>query len=314
MRDLVADTRLSCKDLVLPVFVADGISEPRPVPSMPGVYQHTPQSLLELSDRVKDSGMVGVMVFGVPRPEDKDPTGSIGLSPDCILNTSLTALRERHGDDLVLMADTCVDEFTSHGHCGVLGTNSHGDTVVDNTATLQQYQQLALAQSTAGAHVVSPSGMMDGQVAAIRSALDDMNHIDTSILAYSAKYASAFYGPFRDAVGSSLEGDRATYQQDYRNRTESLREIALDVAQGADMVMVKPAMAYMDIISDAAQLADVPIAAYQVSGEYSMIAAAGEKGWIDPAAALLESVVSLKRAGAGIILTYGAVEIAQHLS
>ncbi|MBY4569193.1 delta-aminolevulinic acid dehydratase [Gordonia sihwensis] len=310
MRRLVAETRLHPSQLVLPMFVADGIDEPRPISSMPGVVQHTVDSLRAAAHDAVDAGVGGLMLFGVPRAEDKDATGSAGDRPDGVLNRGLEALRADFGDETVLMADTCLDEFTDHGHCGVL--TESGD--VDNDATLRRYESLAVAQARAGAHVVGPSGMMDGQVAAIRDALDAEGFIDTTILAYTAKYASAFYGPFREAVDSSLVGDRRTYQQDPANRLESARELLADLEEGADMVMVKPAMSYLDIVRDVADRTDAPVSAYQVSGEYAMIAAAAERGWIDFDAAIDESVLSIARAGASIVLTYAAPEVARRLA
>ncbi|WP_374968080.1 porphobilinogen synthase [Terrabacter sp. BE26] len=303
LRSLVAETRLHPRDLVLPVFVAEGLTEPRPIASMPGVDQHTLASVVELAHRCVAAGLGGIMLFGVP--QHKDATGSGAVDPDGILNVALRAVREAVGDDLVVMADTCLDEFTDHGHCGVLDERGR----VDNDATNLLYAEMAVAQARAGAHVVAPSGMMDGQVAVIREALDAEGFTDTVILAYSAKYASAFFGPFRDAVQSSLQGDRRTYQQDAANIVESLREIDLDIAEGADMVMVKPAMSYLDVIAAAAERASVPVAAYQVSGEYSMIHAAAANGWIDLEAAALESLVSIRRAGAQVVLTYFALDV-----
>ena len=308
IRALVAETRLHPSDLVLPAFVAEGITEPRPIESMPGVVQHTLDTIVAEARRAADAGLGGIMLFGVPTT--KDARGSGGTSPSGILNRALERVRGEVGDDLLVMADTCLDEFTDHGHCGVLDERGR----VDNDATLEVYAEMAVMQARAGAHVVGPSGMMDGQVAAIRAALDDAGHEDTVILAYSAKYASAFYGPFREAVQSSLQGDRRTYQQDPANIIESLREIDLDIAEGADLVMVKPAMAYLDVVAAAAERASVPVAAYQVSGEYSMIAAAAERGWIDRKATALETLVAIKRAGASVVLTYFALDAAEWLS
>lgn len=288
------------------MFVADGIDAPVPISSMPGVVQHTFDSLRATAADAVEAGVGGLMLFGVPKVGDKDLTGSAADSTDGVLNRALSLLRKDLGDDTVLMADTCLDEFTDHGHCGVLDAQGR----VDNDATLDRYVSMSLAQARAGAHMLGPSGMMDGQVAAIRAALDAEGFTDTSILAYTAKYASAFYGPFREAVGSSLQGDRRTYQQDAANRTEALRELSLDLAEGADIVMVKPAMSYLDIVRDVAEVADVPVAAYQISGEYSMITAAAERGWIDRDAAILESLTSIRRAGASIVLTYWAAEVA----
>ena len=288
------------------MFVADGLAEPREISSMPGVHQHTLDSLAKAAVDAVSAGVGGLMLFGVPRPEDKDAVGSGATDPDGILNRGLRRLQTELGDDTVLMADTCLDEFTDHGHCGVLAE----DGAVDNDATLARYVDMALAQADSGAHLLGTSGMMDGQVGAIRTALDAAQHTDTAILAYAAKYASAFYGPFREAVGSSLVGDRRSYQQDSANRRESLREVELDIAEGADIVMVKPAMSYLDILREVADVSTVPVAAYQISGEYSMITAAAQNGWIDRTAAVLESLLSIRRAGADIVLTYWAAEAA----
>ncbi|MGV9669373.1 MULTISPECIES: porphobilinogen synthase [unclassified Gordonia (in: high G+C Gram-positive bacteria)] len=309
MRRLVAETVLAPSDLVLPMFVADGIDAPREISSMPGVYQHTLDSLRKAADEAVRAGVGGLMLFGVPAAAAKDACGSGADDPDGVLNRALAVLHSDLGDSTVLMADTCLDEFTDHGHCGVLDDAGR----VDNDATLDRYISMSLAQARSGAHLLGPSGMMDGQVAAIRAALDAEGFTDTGILAYAAKYASAFYGPFREAVGSSLQGDRRTYQQDGANRIESLREVRLDLDEGADIVMVKPAMSYLDIVRDVAEMADVPVAAYQISGEYSMITAAAERGWIDRDAAIAESLLSIKRAGAKIILTYWAAEVAAAL-
>lgn len=306
MRSLVRETRVSPAQLVLPVFVRDGLSEPSAIESMPGVVQHTLDSLRREAVRAARAGLGGLMLFGVPLDSDKDAAGSCGEEPGSILNRGLAAVRGEVGDALVVMADTCLDEFTSHGHCGVLDAKGR----VDNDATLASYVRLAVSQADAGAQVVGPSGMMDGQVLAIRQGLDEAGHADVAILAYAAKYASAFYGPFREAVGSSLVGDRRTYQQDPANRREGLREAILDLAEGADMVMVKPASHYLDVLADVAAASDVPVAAYQVSGEYAMIAAAAERGWITREAAMAESVASIVRAGADIVLTYFALELA----
>ncbi len=308
LRSLVAETRVHPRDLVLPVFVAEGLREPRPIESMPGVRQHTLESVVDVARRCVAAGVGGIMLFGVP--ETKDATGSGGIAPDGILNLALRAVRDAVGDDLVVMADTCLDEFTDHGHCGVLDEQGR----VDNDATNELYAKMAVAQARAGAHVVAPSGMMDGQVAVIREALDAEGLTDTVILAYSAKYASAFFGPFREAVQSSLQGDRRTYQQDPANIVESLREIDLDIAEGADMVMVKPAMSYLDVVAAAADRSSVPVAAYQVSGEYSMIHAAAANGWIDLRATALESLTSIRRAGAQVVLTYFALDAADWLA
>lgn len=310
LRRLVAQTTVEPRNLVLPMFVADGIDEPRPIASMPGVVQHTRDSLRGAAADAVDAGVGGLMIFGVPREADKDSRGSAGVDPDGILNVALRELAKDLGDATVLMADTCLDEFTDHGHCGVLDTRGH----VDNDATNAEYVKLAVAQAESGAHVVSPSGMMDGQVAAIRDGLDAAGFTDVAILAYAAKFASAFYGPFREAVGSSLNGDRRTYQQDPGNAQEALREISLDIDEGADMVMVKPAMSYLDVVAAAAEVSTVPVAAYQVSGEYAMITAAADRGWVDERAAALESLTSIRRAGADIVLTYWAAEAAGWLA
>lgn len=291
---------------MLPMFVADGIAEPRPIASMPGVVQHTPESLRRAAVAAVDAGVGGLMLFGVPGEDDKDATGSVGIAPDGVLNAALRDLAAELGDATVLMADTCLDEFTDHGHCGVLDAEGR----VDNDATNARYVELAVAQADSGAHVVAPSGMMDGQVAAIRAGLDAAGHTDVAILAYAAKFASGFYGPFREAVASSLEGDRRTYQQDPGNAREALREIELDIAEGADMVMVKPAMSYLDVVRAAAELSPVPVAAYQVSGEYSMISAAAANGWIDMRTVALETLTGIRRAGADIVLTYWAADVA----
>lgn len=306
LRRLVAETSLEPRHLVLPMFVADGIDEPREISSMPGVFQHTPDSLRRAATEAAEAGLGGLMLFGVPRPDDKDAEGSGASDPDGILNRGLRWLADEVGDATVIMADTCLDEFTDHGHCGVLDANG----AVDNDLTLQRYVDMAVAQAEAGAHLLGPSGMMDGQVGAIRKALDGAGYTDVGQLAYSAKYASAFYGPFREAVGSSLQGDRRTYQQDSANRRESLREVELDIDEGADMVMVKPAMSYLDILRETADRSPVPVAAYQISGEYSMITAAEQNGWIDRDAAILESLTSIRRAGADVVLTYWATEAA----
>ncbi|MCV7432057.1 porphobilinogen synthase [Mycolicibacterium bacteremicum] len=310
MRRLVAQTTLEPRHLVLPMFVADGISESRPISSMPGVVQHTRDSLRRAAADAVTAGVGGLMLFGVPRAEDKDASGSVGLDPDGVLNAALRDLSADLGDATVLMADTCLDEFTDHGHCGVL--DAHGR--VDNDATNDQYIKLAVAQAHSGAHVVGPSGMMDGQVAAIRDGLDAAGHEDVAILAYAAKFASAFYGPFREAVDSSLSGDRRTYQQDPGNAREAVHEITLDIDEGADMVMVKPAMSYLDVVAAAAEISPVPVAAYQISGEYAMINAAAANGWIDLQASALESLTGIRRAGADIVLTYWAAEAAGWLA
>jgi len=310
LRRLVAQTSLESRHLVLPMFVADGIGEPRPIASMPGVVQHTRDSLRAAAAAAVEAGVGGLMIFGVPREVDKDAVGSSGLDPEGILNLALGDLAADLGDATVLMADTCLDEFTDHGHCGIVDQAGR----VDNDATNAQYVKLAVAQAQAGAGVVGPSGMMDGQVAAIRDGLDEAGFADVAILAYAAKFASSFYGPFREAVASSLLGDRRTYQQDGGNAREALREITLDVEEGADMVMIKPAMAYLDIVAAAAEVSPVPVAAYQVSGEYAMITAAAANGWVDGRAAALESLTGIRRAGADIVLTYWAADAAEWLS
>ncbi len=292
------------------MFVADGISQPRPISSMPGVVQHTRDSLRRAAADAVAAGVGGLMLFGVPRDEDKDACGSAGVDPDGILNVALRDLSKDLGEATVLMADTCLDEFTDHGHCGVLDSRGR----VDNDATNAQYVKLAVAQAESGAHLVGPSGMMDGQVAAIRDGLDAAGYSDVAVLAYAAKFASAFYGPFREAVASSLEGDRRTYQQEAGNGREALREIELDIAEGADVIMVKPAMAYLDVVRAAAEVSPVPVAAYQVSGEYAMISAAAANGWVDRRAAVLESLTCIRRAGADTVLTYWAAEVAGWLA
>lgn len=313
MRELVAETALRPADLILPMFFADGITEAREISSMPGVYQHTEDSLLRAAHEALDAGVRCVDLFGVPMDADKDFNGSQAWSETGVLNRALSSLRKEFGDDLLIMADTCLDEFTDHGHCGVVTEDRHGNAIVDNDATLPLYQQMAVAQARAGAHIVSPSGMMDGQIAAIRAALDEEGYQDVAIMAYSAKYASAFFGPFREAVGSSLQGDRRTYQQDPANLRESLLEAELDIAEGADFIMVKPALPYLDVLTRIADTSPVPVAAYQVSGEYAMIQAAGRNGWVDLDAVMMESLTSIKRAGANQILTYFAVDAARAL-
>nr|WP_281379759.1 porphobilinogen synthase [Flexivirga oryzae] len=307
MRRLVAETRLHPADLILPMFVKEGAQDPIALQSMPGVQQHTLDSLVKAAREAVDAGVGGLMIFGVP--EKRDEIGSGGTDPDGILNVALSRLRDELGDDTVLMSDLCLDEFTSHGHCGVLDAQGR----VDNDATLERYADMGVAQAEAGAHLVGPSGMMDGQVAVIRRALDDASHTDVGILAYAAKYASAAYGPFREAVESTLQGDRRTYQQDSANRTEALREVQLDLDEGADLVMVKPALPYLDIVRDVREMSDVPVVAYQISGEMAMIEAAAANGWIDRDAMVLEMLTSIKRAGAQAVLTYYATEVAQRL-
>ena len=310
LRRLVAQTSLEPRHLVLPMFVADGIDEPRPIESMPGVVQHTRDSLRKAAAEAVAAGVGGLMLFGVPCDEDKDAIGSVGIAEDGILNAALRDLTADLGDATVLMADTCLDEFTDHGHCGVLDARGR----VDNDATNARYIELAVAQANSGVHVVAPSGMMDGQVAAIRDGLDDAGHTDVLVLAYAAKFASGFYGPFREAVASSLEGDRRTYQQEPGNAREALHEIELDIEEGADIVMVKPAMAYLDVVRAAADVSPVPVAAYQVSGEYSMISAAAANGWIDLRTVALETLTGIRRAGADIVVTYWAADAAAWLA
>ena len=307
LRRLVSEVRLHPSELILPMFVKEGLREPLPLGGMPGVVQHTLDSLLEAAREAVAAGVGGLMLFGIP--EHKDEIGSQADDPEGILNRALSLLARELGDDTVIMADLCLDEFTSHGHCGVLDQAGG----VDNDATLDRYASMALAQARAGAEVLGLSGMMDGQVAYCREALDAAGFTDTVIMGYTAKYASAAYGPFREAVGSSLQGDRRTYQQDPANRTESLRELRLDLAEGADLVMVKPALPYLDVLSDVAAVADVPLAAYQVSGEYAMIEAAVERGWLDRDPVVLETLTSIRRAGAQTVLTYFAVHAARLL-
>jgi porphobilinogen synthase len=304
MRRMVAETRIHPAQLVLPMFVREGLTEPRPITSMPGVVQHSRDSLRKAAVEAVQAGVGGLMLFGVPT--SKDEVGSGGCDPDGILNVAIGDVRSEVGDATVVMSDLCLDEFTSHGHCGVLAA----DGSVDNDATLAVYGDMAVAQARAGAHMLGTSGMMDGQVGAVRAALDAEGFKDVSILAYAAKYASAFYGPFREAVESSLRGDRMTYQQDGANGREAVRETLLDLAEGADIVMVKPAGPYLDVISDVRAAVDVPVAAYQISGEYSMIEVAAANGLIDRERGILETLTSIRRAGADIVLTYWAVEAA----
>ncbi|MFF8847097.1 porphobilinogen synthase [Streptomyces sp. NPDC015127] len=310
MRRMVAETRLHPADLILPAFVREGISEPVPISAMPGVVQHTRDTLRKAAVEAREAGVAGIMLFGVPDDAKKDAAGTAGTDPDGILQVAIRDVRAEVGDELVIMSDLCLDEYTDHGHCGVLDADGR----VDNDATLERYAEMAQVQADAGVHVVGPSGMMDGQIGVVRDALDTIGKEDVSILAYTAKYSSAFYGPFREAVGSSLRGDRKTYQQDPANARESMRELALDLEEGADMVMVKPAGPYLDILARFADEVDVPVAAYQISGEYAMVEAAAEKGWIDREAAIAESLLGIKRAGASMILTYWATEVAQRIS
>ena len=309
LRRLVAETRLSVDDLVAPLFVREGIDEPQPVESLPGVVQHTRASLRAEVAALRDLGVPAVILFGIPG--EKDAVGSEAWNPDGVVQVALKDLRDEVGDEMVLMADLCVDEYTDHGHCGVL--DGYGS--VDNDTTLELYAKAAVAQADAGADVAAPSGMMDGQVAAIRSALDGSGHLDTVILAYSAKYASALYGPFRDAVDVQIVGggDRRGYQQDPPNAREAILEILADIEQGADMVMVKPALSYLDVISEARAVVDVPLAAYHVSGEYAMVQAAAANGWLDGDAVGMEHLLSIRRAGADFILTYLARRAAEIL-
>lgn len=307
LRRMVAEHRVHPSDLILPAFVREGISEPVPVASMPGVVQHTRDTLRKAAVEAVEAGVAGIMLFGVPL--EKDAVGSQGTHPDGILQRALRDVRSEVGDDLVIMSDLCLDEFTDHGHCGVLDDRGR----VDNDATLLHYAEMARMQADAGAHVLGPSGMMDGQVGHVRAALDEAGHQDVSLFAYTVKYTSAFYGPFREAVGSSLTGDRKTYQQDPPNAREALRELALDVAEGADMVMVKPGLPYLDILRDVAEHARVPVGVYQISGEYAMLEAAAAHGWIERERAILETLTSFKRAGASMILTYWATEAARLL-
>jgi porphobilinogen synthase len=302
MRRLVAETTLRPRQLVLPMFVAEGADSPRPIASMPGVVQHTRDSLRKAAVDAVRAGVGGLMIFGVP--VTTDAVGSGATDENGILNVALRDLKAELGDDTVLMADTCLDEFTDHGHCGVLDA----DGGVDNDATLRVYAEMAVAQADAGAHLLGPSGMMDGQVGVIRRALDEAGHTDKGILAYAAKYASAFYGPFREAVNSQLKGDRKTYQQDPGNAREALREIELDVAEGADLIMIKPALSYLDVLRAAADVSPVPVAAYNISGEYAMVEAAAANGWLDRQRTILEVLTSIRRAGADMILTYWAAE------
>ena len=305
MRALVRETHVDPAKLIWPVFVRDDIDEPREIDAMPGQYQHTIDSLRRAAAEAAEAGVGAIDLFGVPA--HRDAVGSQAWAEDGILNRGLAAVRAEVGDALVVCADTCLDEFTDHGHCGLLDAEGG----VDNDATLPLYQAMAISQARAGAHMVSPSGMMDGQVAAIRAALDQAGHADVAILAYSAKYASAYFGPFREAVGSTLKGDRRTYQQDPANRREGLFEALLDAAEGADMLMVKPAGPYLDVLADVAAASDIPVAAYQVSGEYAMVEAAAANGWIDRTRVIDESLTGIFRAGADSVLTYWALEVAR---
>ena len=309
IRRLVAETQLSVDDLVAPLFIREGINTPEPVHSLPGVFQHTRKSLLEEVKKLRDRGIPGLVLFGIP--EKKDAKGSEAWNPNGIVQLALNDLRSELDDEMVLIADLCVDEYTDHGHCGIVKS----DGTVDNDATLELYQQIAIAQAEAGAHVTAPSGMMDGQVQAIRAALDSKNFEDIAILAYAAKYASALYGPFRDAVDVEIAdgGDRKGYQQNPKNVREALMEVHLDISGGADMVMVKPALSYLDVISKVRAETNLPLAAYHVSGEYAMVEAAAANGWIDGDSVGMEHLLSIKRAGADFILTYLACRAAENL-
>ncbi|WP_370259728.1 porphobilinogen synthase [Cryobacterium sp. TMT3-29-2] len=308
LRRLASEIRLHPSELVLPMFVREGSGDPMPIQSMPGVVQHTIDSARRAVNEAAEAGIGGVMLFGVPAV--RDAVGSGATDPDGILNAATRALADEVGDALVVQTDLCLDEFTDHGHCGVLGA----DGSVDNDSTLERYCEMALVQAASGSQLLGLSGMMDGQVAAVRQALDLNGYVDTAVLAYSAKYASAFYGPFRDAVESTLEGDRRSYQLDPANRREGVREALLDIQEGADIVMVKPAMSYLDVLAEVAAVSDIPVWAYQVSGEYAMIEAAAAHGWIDRRRAVEESVLSIRRAGADAVLTYWAVELATWLN
>ena len=308
LRSLVAETRVHPRELVLPMFVKEGLRDPAPIASMPGVVQHTPSSLVDAAGEAVEAGVGGVMLFGVPAV--RDAVGCAADDPDGVLNAALRSVVDAVGPSTVVMADLCLDEFTDHGHCGVLDARG----AVDNDATLERYASMALAQAEAGAHVLGLSGMMDGQVGRLRGVLDGAGRQDVVLLAYAAKYASAFYGPFRDAVDSALQGDRRTYQQDPANAVESLREVRLDVAEGADVVMVKPALPYLDVLASVASAVDVPVWAYQVSGEYAMVEAAAAAGMVDRERAIVETMTSIRRAGADAVLTYWAVEAARLLS
>ena len=309
LRQLTQQTRVHPAELILPMFIREGITQPVPIASMPGVVQHSLDSFRVALNRAARAGIGGVMLFGVP--EHKDATGTGATDPDGILNVATRIAVAEVGDALVVQTDLCLDEFTDHGHCGVLSVSSTGEQFVDNDASLLRYRDMGLAQADAGSALLGLSGMMDGQVRAVRDALDGAGHSDTAILGYAAKYASAFYGPFREAVGSSLQGDRRSYQLDPTNRREGAREVLLDVGEGADVVMVKPAMSYLDVLADAAASSPVPVWAYQVSGEYAMVEAAAAHGWIDRERAIDETLVGIRRAGAEAVLTYWAVEAAE---
>lgn len=304
IRRLVTETRLHPSELILPVFVAEGLAEPRSIASMPGVVQHTLDSLAQAATQAAEAGLGGIMLFGIPCV--RDATGSAASDPEGILNVATRLVVSEVGDALVMQTDLCLDEFTDHGHCGIVGVDGR----IDNDATLLRYRDVACAQAEAGAQILGLSGMMDGQVAAVREALDNAGHTDVALLAYAAKYASAFYGPFREAVDSQLSGDRRTYQQDPANRREGLREARLDCEQGADILMVKPALSYLDVLSDVSAMSDVPVWAYQVSGEYAMVEAAAANGWIDRRRVIEETLIGVRRAGADAVLTYWATEVA----
>ncbi|MGJ8721935.1 MAG: porphobilinogen synthase [Salinibacterium amurskyense] len=316
MRRLVAENRTHPNQLILPMFVREGLTEPAAISSMPGVRQHSLDSMRRAIAEAAELGVGGVMLFGVP--ENKDAEGSGAIDPNGILNVATRAAVAEAGDALVVQTDLCLDEFTDHGHCGVLRERTHPVTgatelIVDNDASLERYREMGVAQAEAGSQLLGLSGMMDGQVAEVRDALDTAGHTDTPLLGYAAKYASAFYGPFREAVQSSLEGDRRAYQQNPANRREGIREVELDIDEGADVVMVKPAMSFLDVLADASAVSSVPVWAYQVSGEYAMIEAAAANGWIDRRRAIEESVLSIQRAGAEAVLTYYATELAEWL-
>ncbi|KAB1641240.1 porphobilinogen synthase [Gulosibacter chungangensis] len=307
MRRQVRELNVHPNELILPAFVREGLSEPQEISSLPGIYQHTLDSIRRVVNEAAEAGVGGIMLFGVP--EQRDAVGSGATDPEGILNRAIRVVAEEAGDAITVQADLCLDEFTDHGHCGVLDSRGR----VDNDATLESYNEMAVAQAEAGAQILGLSGMMDGQIAAARDTLDDAGHEDTILLAYSAKYASAFYGPFREAVDSQLQGDRRTYQMDPANRREGLLEAHIDIEEGADIVMVKPAMSYLDVLADVSAAAEVPVWAYQVSGEYAMIQAAAQNGWIERERAIAESIVSIRRAGADAVLTYFATEYAQSL-
>jgi porphobilinogen synthase len=308
MRRLTAENRLAPAELILPAFIREGLTEPNPIASMPGVVQHTTETLKRAAAEAVELGVGGIMLFGVPAVRDAEGTAS--LDPDGVLNKAIRDVRAEVGDELVVMSDVCLDEFTDHGHCGVLDSDGY----VDNDATLDIYARMAVAQADAGAHVLGPSGMMDGQIGVIRDALEDAGHVNTAVIAYAAKYASAFYGPFRDAAGSAPGfGDRRGYQMDPANAREGVREAQQDLDEGADMVMVKPATPYLDVIRRVRDATEAPVAAFHVSGEYSMLKAAAANGWIDERAAVVETLTAIRRAGADVILTYYAKEAAAWL-